>query len=534
MDPTMTAEVNHTPEPEGLDAWWQAVIFDGKDMVELRQNGELCLKSTPLFPSRTLATLTHGTADATLKALLDKHAEVRARVEEVAVDWEQTEDKLKLAGKVARLRDYLLQAIAIGDFIPLIQQAYGWHAVLEAKMEENHAAKKLLVEQAETAAQGSDWKETTQLLRDIAERWKEIGPVDKNRNDALYQRLENARNTFFDRKRSHQEDQERDMLSNLDLKIELVEKAEKLANSEAWRETTEVFKQLTEEWKGIGRTMGEKNEELWNRFTAAKNVFYERKRGHFESIQQEQETNYAHKLELVEKAEAMQDSVDWPRTSQAYTDLMEDWKKTGRVPAEKADELWDRLCKAKEKFFAAKRQHFEAIRINLEDNQTRKMALVKRAEELRDSTQWREATEELNELMTEWKTVGPVPRGQSETIWERFIQARTSFFERKDADRVRRKERTEQRSESRKQQTRNFLKTLEEELAEEQTKLEDFQAGLEDITPGPKAEELRSHLTKLISQTEQKLKHKLQKLEEVRKQLEELEQSPNRDKVQEG
>ena len=78
--------------------------------------------------------------------------------------------------------------------------------------------------------------------------------------------------------------------------------------------------------------------------------------------------------------------------------------------------------------------------MNQEENYAQKLALLKRAEMLQDSTQWREATEELNELMTEWKKIGPVPRKHSNEIWERFIGARKKFFERKDANREKRKQ----------------------------------------------------------------------------------------------
>src|SRR6185437_1995690 len=194
-----------------------------------------------------------------------------------------------------------------------------------------------------------------------------------------------------------------------DLKMELVEKAEGLAQSEDWKDTSEVFRQLMEQWKNTGRTIPEKNEELWNRFITAKNTFYDRKKEHFESIQQEQEANYLVKLSLVEKAEAMKDSTNWSGTAQAFSDIMEEWKNIGRVPAEKADELWNRLIASKEHFFNAKRQHFETFKLSLEDNLAQKMALLKRAEELKNSTRWHEATDEMNEMMVEWKKIGAVP-----------------------------------------------------------------------------------------------------------------------------
>ncbi|MGC4058294.1 MAG: DUF349 domain-containing protein [Chitinophagaceae bacterium] len=117
--------------------------------------------------------------------------------------------------------------------------------------------------------------------------------MDKKRNDALWDKLEKIKEHFFEEKRQHQEDISKEMLQNLDLKMELVDKAEALADSENWKETTEIFKQLMEDWKKTGRTIPDKNEALWQRFIAAKNNFYDRKKIHTDQIKVEQEANYA-------------------------------------------------------------------------------------------------------------------------------------------------------------------------------------------------------------------------------------------------
>jgi len=516
----MTNEITQSNE---LQNWWSKQQFSGKDYCELNEAGELILKETPFHAGRTIAHLTPDNADAILKALVEKFPEVQQRGNELQQEWESGDDKLKLIGKVSRHKEYLMHTNAIGDFDTLLKQVNEWDQHLAGLIEENHKQKLALAEEAEKlAAEGENWKETTASLKEMSEKWKNIGYVDKQRNDDLWNRLEQARNKFFERKRQHQSDQEKEMLQNLDLKMELVEKAENYASSESWKEATEVYRQLMDQWKTIGRTMHDKNEELWNRFIQAKNTFYERKRSHFEAIQAEQEVNYNTKLALVEKAEAMKDSTDWSKTAQAFAQLMDEWKKAGRVPLDKADELWARFNAAKEVFFTNKRQHQEAVRINQEDNYAQKRALLKRAEELKHSNQWRETTEEMNELMNDWKKIGPVPREHINTIWEEFISARKFFFERKDADRERRKKQIEKQQEHRQSKTISFLQQLEAELEEEKERLADFHNALENVTPGNKEEELRSHLQKLISQCEVKIRHKEEKIVDIKKQLDEL------------
>jgi len=505
--------------PNTIKDWWNAASFEGKEYCEMKEDGTLLLKPTPKHPERTIFNLTPDNADFAIKALQEKYPEVQAKVKELDNEWAAADDKLKLVGKISRVKEYLKHASAIGDFNVLDESIAEKEILLQQLIDEHYSQRLQIVEHAEKQAKASqEWKETTQLFKEVGEQWKNVGFVDKHRNDELWQRLETAKQQFFDRKRQHHEDQEREMLQNLDLKIELVDKAEANHNSDDWKNVTELYKNLMEEWKTIGRTPHDKNEELWHRFITAKNHFFERKKGHFEDIQKEQLANYEVKLALVEKAEQLKESEDWNTTAQAYADIMEEWKNTGRVPAEKSDELWNRMSEAKDHFFNAKRAHHETVKVSLEDNLAQKLALLKRAETIKNSNNWRTATEEMNELMNEWKKIGAVPREQSNNIWESFISARKYFFERKDADREKRKENAAKHAARRIEQKKVFLDKLQTELDEEQVRLDDFKNAVENITPGNKEEELRAHLTKLISQSEHKIAQKTKKIAEVQKE----------------
>jgi hypothetical protein len=524
MDETMTPESAAAPNTPGttLQSWWDQHSFPAKDQYEFRENGEVVLKAAGASKERVVATLTQSNAEAAFKALADKFPEVEAKIKELQTDWEASEDKLKLIGKVERMKEYLAHTNAIGDFKSLTGSVAEMEKVLLGLMDANYEQRLKLAQQAESLADSDNWKETSQVLRDLTDQWKAIGLTDKERSDALWNRIEAARTKFFDRKRAHQEDQGKEMLQNLDLKMELVEKAEKLATSESWKETTETFKNLMDDWKKIGRTMHDKNEELWNRFITAKNTFFDNKKQNFETILHEQEANYLAKQALVEKAESWKESTDWNETSKLFAGLMEEWKAIGRVPAEKGDELWNKLNEIKDHFFGNRKQHFETVRISLEDNLALKRSLLKRAEALQNSTNWRDATEEMNELMDEWKKTGAVPREHSKDIWEAFLAARKKFFERKDANREQRKQKAERHISGRKQQASGFIRTLESELKEEEERLADFKEGLQNITPGPKAEELRQHLENLIVQTEKTIKSKQEKIDSAKKQVQEI------------
>ncbi len=499
-----------------LSSWWNGISFDGKELFTLTDDGKLTIYADKDGKERVLAEVTADNAETVLEPLKEKFAALQTKVNELNTEWNNTEDKLKLADKVHQLKNQILSANALGNIEALATALAPAEQEIAKRYDENYAYRLKLAEEAETLAEASEWKETTNALRELVEKWKASGHTDKQRSDKLWSRIDAARTKFNERKQKYFEDQEKDLLGNLDLKLDLVEQAESLINSVEWKKTSETFHRLTNEWKTIGHTLSKKNEELWQRFIAAKSAFFDRKREHSDRIAQEQEQHFIVKSALVEKAEALKDSKEWNNTAIAYAALMEEWKKAGRVGGEKGDELWNRFLAAQDHFFTAKKRHTEEIRIMHEANLARKTELLQRAERIKNSTNWNDTTAELNELLDEWKTIGPVAREHSNKIWEEFIAARKHFFARKDANREQRKQHFEQIKTVRSVQAREMVAKLLTDIKEEEDKLVDFKSALENITPGKKADELRKHLEQLLVDGEQKIRRLKEKYDAVK------------------
>lgn len=529
---TTSPEAAESKTDESPASWWDSFSFEGKELTELRPDGMLMLRATPFSPERELQTLQPDTAQATVDALREKFRDVESKVRELNSEWQLSEDKKKLSGRVERIRDYLMRTKAIGDFGPLYRQVGLWDSQLQEGADKAYEARLALVEKAEALARNEEpKKEDLNELRELGEQWKATGYVDKERADALWARFEAARDSFYSRRRELQESERAELQSNLDLKTEIVDKAEHLAASENWKEATQQFNTLLDDWKKTGRTFHEKNEALWQRFITAKHVFFERKKQHFESIQTEQEANLEKKLALVERAEALSDSTEWNKTSDAYAMLMDEWKSIGRVPAENTEEIWARLNAAKDKFYNAKRSHFAAMRVTHDDNLAQKEAIVKRAEALQNSTDWRGATDELTELMEEWKKIGPVARReQNEALWRAFNKARHTFFRRKDEDRDRRRAHMDQARADRVGQVRGFLAQLRAELKEFEDDLADHHASMANLGNSKIDAQIRANLERLIEQAGPKMEKKRAKIAEVEAQLEGLSHERQKDK----
>ena len=500
-------------------AWWNEQSFPAKELYRLDEAGALVLCENNTVRERTIATVDAENADTVIKNLTEKFEEVLSRVNQLEIEWVGAEDKLALADKVTQLGEYLREVNALGDFVTIGLLVHDWQHTIYTLTEEHYANKVKLAELAESLAESTNFKETALAFKEIADKWKLAGQIDKNRNDKLWRRVETARKAFMDRKKLHNDEEGKDLLVNLDLKLDLVEQAEAMAASTEWKKSAEAFHRLTEEWKTIGHTLNKKNEELWHRFLAAKSAFFERKRVHTGEVQAEQENNYTIKMALAEKAEALKDSTSWNVTAQAFAALMEEWKKTGRVPKEKGDELWNRFTAAQEHFFAAKKVHTDEVRAMHEHNYNIKAGILARAEELKNSTYWGDATAEMTELLEEWKRTGPISRAHGDKMWEDFNAARKHFFARKDANREQKKQHAETQKVVRAEQAKGMVLKLLDDIKEEEEKLVDFRTAIENITPGKKAQELKAHLESLIAEGERTIKRLKEKYAAANAQL---------------
>jgi hypothetical protein len=536
MDTTNQTALSTT---EQLQLWWNAKSFAGKEYCSLEEGGQLRVKP---FTHKTMSVLSQATGDAVIQNLTEKFSELSKQCTELEKEWNEASDKLKLMGKINRFHDHIKQTNAIGDFNSLLATISQFESDIQTQIEKNYQEKCALLAEAQAMTlEHNNWKDMTQKFKDFGERWKSLGYVDKKRNEELWDKLERIKAKFFEDKRNHQEEIGKEMLQNLDLKMELADKAEALANSENWKETSEIFKQILEEWKSIGKTMPEKNEALWQRIISAKNNFFDRKKIHTDHIKVEQEANYEKKLAIVEKAESIKDSTDWAMTTQAYADLMTEWKGIGSVPAEFSNLLWDRFNAAKEVFFNAKRAKTELFKTMLEENYIKKQSLVERVEALKESNNWRATSEEMNLIFEEWKKIGQVAKEHSEVQWEQFIAARKYFFNRKDEDRARRdadrkrrdEELDQQRAAQKQQEEKNkaqriidLKKSLEEmifESTDEEAQIIEFNESLHNISEGPKSEELKKHLGQLVIEIDQRIKDRAPKIERLQAQIAQME-----------
>jgi hypothetical protein len=309
---------------------------------------------------------------------------------------------------------------------------------MEKQKVENLAKKLAILEELkEIIASDDTLKKTYDDFRALQDRWKEIGPVPPAENSNLWNNYHFLVERFFDKVRIGRELRDLDMKKNLDAKIDLCEKAEELLDEKSITKAFKALQKLHEDWKEVGPVPQDKKDEIWERFKAATDKINAIRREHYSKIEEEQTANLEAKKALCEKADELvaepYTSVNaWQKKSTELSEIFGVWKTVGPASKKDNEEIWQRFRGTMDKFFAMKKEFFASLKDKQTENLERKTQLCIEAEALMESTDWKNATEQMKKLQEEWKTIGPVPKRHADKIWKRFRAACDTFFNRKN------------------------------------------------------------------------------------------------------
>ncbi|MBV9313035.1 MAG: DUF349 domain-containing protein [Pseudonocardia sp.] len=203
-------------------------------------------------------------------------------------------------------------------------------------------------------------------------------------------------------------------------KEELATEAEQLADETTqWKQAGDRFKSILDEWRTIRGIDRKTDEQLWKRFSRARDAFNRRRGSHFAELDRQRAAAKARKEELAIEAESLSESTDWNATAARYKQLMAEWKAAGRAQKESDDALWQRFRAAQETFFSRRSAVFSERDTEFNTNAARKEQLLAEAERI-DPTSPEAARAALRSLHERWEAVGKVPRERIRELEDRL------------------------------------------------------------------------------------------------------------------
>lgn len=220
----------------------------------------------------------------------------------------------------------------------------------------NLEAKEKFCEDAEKLAEKENVVEAFKELQKLHEQWKEYGPVAKQFREDIWNRFKAATAVINKKYQAYFEGQKEQYAANLAAKTALCEQVEAIADKEIktsseWNDCTKEIEDIQKQWKGIGYASKKENQKIYERFRAACDKFFDRKREFYAAYKDEMNDNLQKKIALCEAAEALKTSTAWKKTTDQLINLQKQWKEIGAVQRKKSEALWKRFRAACDEFF---------------------------------------------------------------------------------------------------------------------------------------------------------------------------------------
>ena len=334
---------------------------------------------------------------------------------------------------------------------------------------ENYTLKLQLIDKLKALTESSDdFNKLYNDFKEIQQKWKEIKLVPAEYVNDLWKNYQIYSEKFYDLIKINNQFREYDFKKNLEMKTALCETVERLQNEPDVVSAFHQLQKLHQQWREIGPVAKELRDELWARFKTASTAINKRHQEHFEKLKAKEQENLEAKTAICEEIEAIDFSQlksfkDWENKNKEVIALQEKWKTIGFAPKKHNVKIFERFRAACDAYFNKKSEFYKSLKEGMEKNLELKKALCEKAEAVKDSTDWKETTEQLIALQKEWKKVGSVARKHSDSIWKRFITACDYFFEQKNKNVVSQKS-VEQQNLAAKKEIIEKIKALDENL----------------------------------------------------------------------
>lgn len=390
----------------------------------------------------------YNAAQDALKAEnLAKKREIISKINEIAEDADnvnrqystvqQLQQDFKAIGEVPSENDtevWKSYQVAVERFYDLLKMN---KELRDYDFKKNLEQKQALCAEAEALDEEADIVDAFKKLQQLHTSWREIGPVSKEIREELWTRFKNASavinkeyQSFFEERKAN-EKKNAEGKEALCVKIEAIS-TDNLKTYAAWDEATKAIIGLQEEWKKLGFASRKVNTELFARFRKSCDEFFAKKAEFFKRMKDELAANLAKKIELCEKAEALKDSTEWKKTTDALIALQKEWKTVGPVVKKHSDAVWKRFIAACDAFFEEKKKQNVNVHSVEHENLKQKKDIIAQINSILENKETEDAPNKVRELMKKWQEVGHVPYKEKDKVYAEYKAAIDKAFEQLD------------------------------------------------------------------------------------------------------
>ena len=419
------SEVNVEETEEGTENPFAAVEAGFKDLYN-KYRKERSEFNMQLEKEREHNLVLKEAVIADLKALLEKQEDVNATFPE----FREIQSRWKAVGAVPAQNfrnineTYQLYVEQFYDMVKINRE------LRDLDFKKNLEAKEQFCQAAEALAESENVVEAFRELQKLHDEWKEYGPVAKEYRETVWERFKAATAVINKKYQAHFEGLKEQQADNLAKKTVLCEKVEEIAarevtGSNQWNEFSKEIEEIQKEWKTIGFASKKDNQKIYDRFRAACDQFYSRKRDFYTDYKDSINSNLDKKIAICEAAEALKSSTEWKKATDQFISLQKQWKEIGSVPRKKSEQLWKRFRAACDEFFAERDKQAKPEN-DYYGNLKAKNRLIEeiKAYELKGDESDIQA---MHDFQNRWQEIGFVPFKEKDNVTKAYKDAISKF-----------------------------------------------------------------------------------------------------------
>ena len=307
---------------------------------------------------------------------------------------------------------------------------------LSKKQKTNLARKKEIIEEIKKLIDKNQHDNNTyKNFKNLQDAFYNTGQVPRNENNNIWQTYKFHVERFYDLLHLNRELRDKDYSNNYEEKIKIIEKAEKLADTENVQIAIRELNNLHRLWKNeLGPVSRDKREDLWERFRKATRQIHEKKNKYNKNIDSIRLKNYEAKIELINEIKKISENKEnshnkWQISIKKIEELKNKFIGIGNVPKEKNKELWNSFRDATKIFNQEKNNFYKNLKILEKKSIESKYKLINEVDNILMKEDWRNYAERIKEIQSEWKNTGRVSKKYSEKLWSEFKLKTNNFFE---------------------------------------------------------------------------------------------------------
>ena len=279
-------------------------------------------------------------------------------------------------------------------------------------------------------------KDTLKHFNELRERWKNAGPIPKDKYNHVWNNFHFHVENFYDYLHLDREARDLDFKHNLEQKQKIIARVEELLHEEDINKAFRELQDLHRIWKEeLGPVSKEFRDEIWNQFSDLTKKMHDKREVLLEKLRGTELENLEKKKNIIAQIEELATikvnaHSQWLLQIEKVEALREAFFSTGKVPADVNEDTWASFKNAVRNFNAFKNSFYKDIKKEQNENLNKKNALVAKANELKDSEDFAATTPIMKQIQEDWKKIGHVPRKYSDKVWAEFKEACNHYFDR--------------------------------------------------------------------------------------------------------